>query len=46
MVKIYHLANSLSPFSIYAFRVGLNYNIDLEIYKNSVKFSVASHWFA
>jgi hypothetical protein len=31
-------------FSIYAFRVGLNYNTDLKIYKNSVQILVASHW--
>jgi hypothetical protein len=31
-------------FSIYTFRVGLNYNTDLKIYKNSVKIIVASHW--
>jgi hypothetical protein len=25
--------------------VALNYNTDLEIYKNSVKITVPSHWF-
>jgi hypothetical protein len=36
----------LFPFSIYAFRVVLNYNTNLRIYKNSEKITVASHWFA
>jgi hypothetical protein len=45
MGKIYHFYYfSLFPFSLYAFRVSLNYNTDLNIYKNSVKITVASHW--
>jgi hypothetical protein len=44
-VGIISLTNSLFfLFSIYAFRVGLNYNTDLKIYKNSVKITVVSHW--
>jgi hypothetical protein len=28
----------------YAFKVGLNYKIVLQIFKNSVKITVVSHW--
>jgi hypothetical protein len=35
---------SLFPFSIMLFKVGLNYNIALKIFKNSVKITVVFHW--
>jgi hypothetical protein len=45
MGKIYHFYYfSLFPFSIYAFRVGLNYNIASKISKIYVTIIVASHW--
>jgi hypothetical protein len=43
-VRFITFTNSLLfPFSIYAFRVGLNYSIVSKIFKNSVKLTVASH---
>jgi hypothetical protein len=44
-VRFITLTNSLFSFPIYAFGVDLNYNTDLKIYNNSVKITVAFHWF-
>jgi hypothetical protein len=45
MVEIYYSYQiSLFPFSIMLFKVGLNYNIALYIFKNSVNITVVSRW--
>jgi hypothetical protein len=36
---------SLYFYFFYAFKVGLNYKIVLQFSKNSVKITVASHWY-
>jgi hypothetical protein len=44
MGEIYHSYQfSLFPFSIMLFKVGLNYNIVLTIFKNSVNITVVPH---
>jgi hypothetical protein len=44
-VILINLSNpSFLFYFFYAFKVGLNYKIVLQIFKNSVKITVASHW--
>jgi hypothetical protein len=42
---ILYFINPFFSFSTYVFRVELNYNIDVKIYKNPIKITVAFHGF-